>query len=109
MKKSDSIASTQTTADTIATDDSLKTNTQVSFTLDEEQNETNTICETIKGTPIVVHESGVDKVPEADKFSVDITDFRTFEMLNNSTGQYKNLINLTKKLSEFNDENEIDD
>jgi hypothetical protein len=50
----------------------------------------------ISGTPIVVNLSGVSKVPDADNFSIDISDFKPYDMLSNSTGNYQNIVKLTR-------------
>ena len=50
----------------------------------------------ISGTPIVVNLSGVSKVPNADNFSIDISDFKPYDMLNCQTGNYQNIVKITR-------------
>ena len=56
-----------------------------------------TVLSEISGTPIVVNLSGVTKVPDADNFSIDISDFKPYDMLSNSTGNYQNIVKLTRE------------
>jgi hypothetical protein len=59
------------------------------------------IC--IPGTPIVtVNESGVEKVPDWEKFSKDICDHKPFEMdlSHTPTGNFKKIIELTNQFKQ---------
>ena len=54
----------------------------------------------ISGTPIVVNISGVDSVPTADNFTIDIGDFKPYEMLSNTIGNYKNIVKIAREFKQ---------
>ena len=73
-----------------------ETQTSTQFGLINENEEYGKVLTEISGTPIVVNLSGVSKVPDADNFSIDISDFKPYDMLSNSTGNYQNIVKLTR-------------
>jgi hypothetical protein len=73
-----------------------ETQTSTQSGLINENEEYGKVLTEISGTPIVVNLSGVSKVPDADNFSIDISDFKPYDMLSNSTGNYQNIVKLTR-------------
>ena len=65
-----------------------------------EKEDYGSVLSEISGTPIVVNLSGVNKVPNADNFSIDISDFKPYDMLSNSTGNYQNIVKLTRQFKQ---------
>jgi hypothetical protein len=72
---------------------SLTTDSQLSI-----QETTGEAIDTIKGTPIVINESGVNSVPGSDKFSLGICAHKPFEMCASmNAANYKKIVEITKK------------
>jgi hypothetical protein len=55
-----------------------ETQTSTQSGLINENEEYGKVLTEISGTPIVVNLSGVSKVPDADNFSIDISDFKRY-------------------------------
>ncbi|KOC67185.1 Zinc finger CCHC domain-containing protein 8 like protein [Habropoda laboriosa] len=67
-----------------------------------QQNEANTSCGSIKsvdlGTPVLQSTSPYSKLPSSDKFSKNICDIINFENLPDSTGKYKQMTGVLRKV-----------
>lgn len=75
----------------------------ISITTDSQlstQEATGEAVDTIKGTPIVINECGVDSVPDSEKFSVGICAHKPYEMCASAnTANYKAIVEITRKIN----------
>ncbi|XP_053625136.1 zinc finger CCHC domain-containing protein 8 homolog [Plodia interpunctella] len=83
------ISSCKSPAETKASDSDLESKTEL---------RTGHVKTTAYGTPVMNVASSYVKLPSDDKFSKDICDVINFENLPNSTGKYKQISNLLKKV-----------
>lgn len=96
----DNVSSRTETPVSTPTAETSRTNTPASTpTAEASRTKTaGTVKTTLYGTPVLNTASSYNKLPSDDKFAKDICDVINFENLPNSTGKYKKICTLLKKV-----------
>lgn len=87
----------ETIADKLSAD-SVSQDTDSDSDISKSGTKTGVVKGTLYGTPVINVASSYTKLPSDNKFAKDICDVINFENLPNSTGKYKQISNLLKKV-----------